>query len=58
MSFHRGTVPACGRVAQDTEIVSVLALMRGPGRYVIMSGEIDSRASDGSDGETDAPRGQ
>lgn len=26
-----------------------------PDRYVIMSGDIDSRPSDGSDGETDAP---
>ena len=39
-------------------MVNVLAVQRGtryPDRFVIMSGDIDSRASNGSDGETDAP---
>lgn len=43
---------------QPTEIVNVIAIQRGtthPNRYVIMSGDIDSRASDGRDGESDAP---
>src|SRR5690606_8882849 len=47
-----------GRITEDTEIVNVVAILRGtehPNRYVIMTGDIDSRASDGSDGETDAP---
>jgi len=46
------------RIPQDTWVVNVLAIKRGttaPNRYVIMSGDIDSRASDGSDGESDAP---
>lgn len=58
VSFHRNVVPAGGRVPNDTEIVNVLAVKRGtefPDRYVIMSGDIDSRASDTTDGETDAP---
>jgi len=58
VSFHRSVVPAGGRVPRDTEIVNVLAVIRGtefPDRYLIMSGDIDSRASNGSDGEVDAP---
>ncbi len=46
------------RIPHDTWVVNVLAIKRGtvnPNRYVIMSGDIDSRASNGSDGETDAP---
>jgi Zn-dependent M28 family amino/carboxypeptidase len=46
------------RIPQDTWIVNVVAIQRGtthPNRYVIMSGDIDSRASRGSDGESDAP---
>lgn len=46
------------RIPQDTWVVNVLAIKRGtvrPNRYVIMSGDIDSRASNGSDGESDAP---
>jgi len=58
VSFHRNVIPAGGRVPQDTEIVNVVAVIRGtefPDRYVIMSADIDSRASNGSDGEVDAP---
>ena len=46
------------RIPRDTWVVNVLAIKRGtvdPDRYVIMSGDIDSRASNGSDGESDAP---
>ena len=46
------------RIPQDTWVVNVLAIKRGtidPNRYVIMSGDIDSRASNGSDGVSDAP---
>lgn len=46
------------RIPQDTWVVNVLAIKRGttaPNRYVIMSGDIDSRASNASDGESDAP---
>ena len=46
------------RIPGDTWIVNVLAIKRGtvnPNHYVIMSGDIDSRASRGNDAETDAP---
>ncbi|WGF92326.1 M28 family metallopeptidase [Aequorivita marisscotiae] len=46
------------RVSQDTWIVNVAAVQKGskyPNRYIIMSGDIDSRNSDGSDFTKDAP---
>ena len=46
------------RIPADTWVVNVLAIKRGivsPNTYVIMSGDIDSRASNTSDGESDAP---
>jgi len=46
------------RVPQDTWIVNVAAVQKGikyPNRYIIMSGDIDSRNSDGNDFTKDAP---
>ncbi|RMH17843.1 MAG: M28 family peptidase, partial [Gemmatimonadetes bacterium] len=46
------------RIPREVNVVNVIAIQRGtvhPNRYIIMSGDIDSRASNGSDGETDAP---
>jgi Zn-dependent M28 family amino/carboxypeptidase len=46
------------RVPHDAWIVNVVAIQKGtkyPNRYVIMSGDIDSRASDTMDFTTDAP---
>jgi len=45
------------RVPDGTEIVNVLAVQRGsePGRFVLMSGDIDSRVSDVMDGASDSP---
>ena len=46
------------RMPQDTWVVNVLAIKRGsqnPNHYVIMSGDIDSRASNNFDAESDAP---
>ncbi len=46
------------RIPEDVWIVNVVAVQRGatyPDSYVIMSGDIDSRASRSTDGETDAP---
>lgn len=46
------------RIPEDVEIVNVIAVLRGtehPDRYVIMAGDIDSRASSTFDAETDAP---
>lgn len=46
------------RIPKDAWIVNVLAVQKGtkyPNRYIIMSGDIDSRASDTMDFESDAP---
>ena len=46
------------RVPHDAWIVNVVAVQKGtkyPNRYIIMSGDIDSRNSNGSDFTTDAP---
>ena len=46
------------RVPHDAWVVNVVAIQRGtkyPNRYIIMSGDIDSRASDTMDFTTDAP---
>ncbi|QKX06235.1 M28 family peptidase [Aquimarina sp. TRL1] len=46
------------RVPKDAWVVNVVAIQRGskyPNRYIIMSGDIDSRASDTMDYTTDAP---
>lgn len=43
---------------ESVNVVNVVGVIRGtvhPDRYVIMSGDIDSRASNTMDGETDAP---
>lgn len=56
--YQRNLVEGGGRIPGDTWVVNVVAILRGatePDRYVIMSGDIDSRASNGSDGEVDAP---
>jgi len=46
------------RIPKDAWIVNVVAIQKGtkyPNRYIIMSGDIDSRASDTMDFTTDAP---
>ncbi len=46
------------RVTHDAWVVNVVAIQKGtkyPNRYIIMSGDIDSRNSDGSDFTNDAP---
>jgi hypothetical protein len=46
------------RIPDPVEVVSVVAIQRGtldPGRMVMMSGDIDSRVSDGLDGTSDSP---
>ncbi|MEL6988914.1 MAG: M28 family metallopeptidase, partial [Bacteroidota bacterium] len=60
VSYHRGLATAEGnrRIPKDTWIVNVMAIKRGsvyPDRYVIMSGDIDSRVSDPLDGTSDSP---
>ncbi len=47
-----------GRIPDSTAVVNVIAIQRGttdPNRYVIMSGDIDSRASDVMNDSIDAP---
>lgn len=60
VSFVKSLVEkgSSSRAPQDVWVVNVVAIKRGttyPNRYVIMSGDIDSRNSDGSDGIGDAP---
>jgi len=46
------------RIPEPTEVVNVIAVQRGvrePNRYVIMSGDIDSRVSDPMDATSDSP---
>jgi len=52
------TVEGERRIPDPVEVVSVIAIQRGtldPGRVVMMSGDIDSRASDVMNAEIDAP---
>ncbi len=60
VSFQRSLVPAEGnrRIPVDTWVVNVLAIQRGtkyPNKFIIMSGDIDSRVSDPLNGESDSP---
>lgn len=60
VSYQRDLVSAEGnsRIPTDTWVVNVVTIQRGklyPNRYIIMSGDIDSRASDAMDATTDAP---
>lgn len=46
------------RIVKDVNVVNVVAIQRGtkyPNRYVIMSGDIDSRVSDPTDFTSDSP---
>ena len=46
------------RIVKDVEVVNVVAIQRGtkhPNRYIIMSGDIDSRVSGATDYTSDAP---
>lgn len=52
------TVSGEARIPEPVDVVNVIAIQRGtadPNRYVIMSGDIDSRASDVMDATSDAP---
>ncbi len=60
VSYQRTVVPGRegSRIPVDTEVVNVLATIRGatePNRYVIMSGDIDSRISDSNNFTDDSP---
>ncbi|WP_460457042.1 M28 family metallopeptidase [Arenimonas alkanexedens] len=54
----RGTVEGEPRIPGPLDVVSVIAIQRGsrdPGRYVLMSGDIDSRVTDVMNAELDSP---
>jgi hypothetical protein len=56
--FYQESLQEGGRLPQPVNVVNVVAVIRGtvfPDRYVIMSGDIDSRNSNSLDGEGDAP---
>lgn len=56
--FQSDVISGEKRIPNPTEVVSVIAIQRGqtdPGRYVVMSGDIDSRVSDVMDATSDAP---
>ncbi len=58
VSYQTSLVGGTERIPDTTAVVNVLAIQRGttdPGRYVVMSGDIDSRASNSLDGTSDAP---
>lgn len=52
------TIEGERRIPEPTEVVSVLAIQKGtidPNRYVMMSGDIDSRVTDPLNGTSDSP---
>jgi len=52
------TIEGERRIPEPTDVVSVLAIQKGsidPNRYVMMSGDIDSRVTDPLDGTSDSP---
>lgn len=56
--FQKETISGEKRIPEPTEIVSVIAVLKGksdPERYVIMSGDIDSRVSDPMNATSDSP---
>ena len=59
VKFHKGLAEKDDRrIVKDTWVVNVLAIQRGtdhPDRYIIMSGDIDSRISDPNNFTDDAP---
>ena len=60
VSFQKNLVTAegNGRITRDVQVVNVVAIQRGtkyPNRYIIMSGDIDSRISDPNNFTDDSP---
>lgn len=54
----RDTISGERRIPEPTEVVSVLAIQRGetdPNRFVLMSGDIDSRVTDPLNATSDSP---
>ncbi|MFQ5690749.1 MAG: M20/M25/M40 family metallo-hydrolase [Gemmatimonadota bacterium] len=58
VSYQTSLVGGTRRIPDTVAVVNVIAVQPGtsdPGRYVMMSGDIDSRVSDALDATTDAP---
>lgn len=56
--FQSDVISGERRIPNPTEVVSVIAVLKGktdPGRYVIMSGDIDSRVTDPMNATSDSP---
>ena len=56
--YVSGVIEPQRRVPEATNVVNVVAIQRGyadPNRFVIMSGDIDSRVLDPNDGTSDSP---
>ncbi|PHS20619.1 MAG: peptidase M28 [Kangiella sp.] len=56
--FQKETISGEKRIPNPTEVVSVIAILKGqtdPNRYVIMSGDIDSRVTDPMNATSDSP---
>ncbi len=56
--FQKEVISGEKRIPNPTEVVNVIAVLKGkvdPERYVIMSGDIDSRVSDPMDATSDSP---
>ena len=56
--YSSATISGEKRIPDPVEVVSVIAVQRGvsdPDRYVLMSGDIDSRVSDVMDATSDSP---
>ena len=58
VEYQTTIVPPSRRIPREAAIVNVLGIQRGstdPNRYIIVSGHLDSRASDVMDATSDAP---
>lgn len=58
VGYQRQVIGGENRIPEEVEIVNVIAVLRGtkePNRYVVMSGDIDSRVSDVMDADSDSP---
>lgn len=56
--YHRQVFSGERRIPEPTEVVNVIAIQRGtldPNRYIMMSGDIDSRVSDPLDFTSESP---
>lgn len=56
--YVSGIVEPQNRIPEATNVVNVVAIQRGyadPNRFVVMSGDIDSRVSDPNNGTSDSP---